>query len=462
MSLYSPLPCPACRALLSVPRGCAGGVCRHCGASFEVLEHPDVLYLVALSQGAASPDSGSSTEAMDPEKDPERNSEPPPPEPVREKPGLRVDSPFRNLLRHTPGSEVFRQFPLLPWQILTLGLLVAALLLWGVQGERGRGPSPEFASQQGNGRIVDPLPEPSPEEAPIRTEEASTAEEASPGPEPSPEPTSRLSPSPTLLPSPTRQPNPQATRPEPSPSPRRTRLVPMRLNGRVVMVPQVVARPQPSTSPETAETPAPDTPSEPSPKPPEIPPQEDSQPVSNPAESPLQDEAVSQTGPAWLPPRDENDLSLKPFLLVTRVEKSATSVVVYCLLVNTTDEPFNFQAFRVLDRRGAQLERSSHLAWERSGGTALPGQSWAFWPAFALNPGQEPATASLPTEELGFLNVPVAEKMSSYGHWETLSPKVRSQMTNFMRGFPGLRKWSDGFQSFPGSAPEVPGGPSGY
>lgn len=466
MSPNSPIPCPDCRTLLSIPRGCAGGACRHCGASFEVLDHPDALYLVALSQVSASPDSSSSTLAMASEKASGMNSEPPPGGPASEAPGLRVDAPLRRPPHHMPRKEVwadgFRRVPLLAWQALALGCLMATLLLLGFRGDRGQGPSPDFVSESGGARIVEPLTEPSPEVVPAQNEEPSTSEEASPRPEPSAEPTSRISSSPTLAPSPTLQANLQRTEPGPSPSPERSRLVPMRLNGRVIMVPQVVARPRPSPSSESIEKPSPDAPPEPSLKTPDIPTQERAQPVSTPPEIPSQGETASQSGPAWHPARDGNDLSSKPFLLVTRVEKSATSVVVYCLLVNTTDRVFNFEAFRVLDRRGAQLERSHHIAWERSGGTALPGRSWAFWPAFALRPGQEPDTASLATEELGFLSVPVVEKMSNYGAWEDLSPKVRSQMTDFMKGFPNLRKWSDGFQSFPGSAPEVPGGPPGY
>lgn len=156
------------------------------------------------------------------------------------------------------------------------------------------------------------------------------------------------------------------------------------------------------------------------------------------------------------------ELSSKPLILVTRVERSPLSIVVFALVVNTTNKNVNFTSMKLLDRRGIQFERSSHINWDLSDGTSPPGGVYGHWPAFLRNDGQEPDKLVYVTEEFGSIEVAAEEKMSNYGHWSTLSSSVQSKLEDELRDFSAMRWWGSVGSRDPLAAPTVNHTPPGY
>jgi len=448
------LPCPACGAVLRIPKSCRGGLCRRCGGGFAVVEDADASYLVPLGSqvpGEGCPEVSCQEQQDQPEEKPDQ---PQVAEVASQERSLgtlleearpsfawTIQDFVRRVRPWASGlAGAARRVPASTWHALTAGVVAGVVVLLlgracagppsgsapaAVPSTAAGTPAERFVVVAASTAPADPAPLSSPvaSASPSPSPELSPVASPSPSPSPSPEPSPVASASPGLAPGPA--PSALAASPAPASSPGPTARSVERGGWRTARRARAI-RPQAAPSPSATPEPSPSAAPAPSPSP-------------SPSVSvrPLADASLGRqiTG--------VEGLKSKPFLLVTKVERSTRSVVVWCLLVNTTNSNFNFQAPRLLDAHGVQFERSSNQAWERSGGTAAPSMTWGLWPGYARAGGQEPRTLVLPTEELGSLQVLAEDKMSNYGPWDSLPQSVRSRMEDAIRHFKGLRWWGN-------------------
>lgn len=399
------VPCPGCGASLNLPPGCASGACRSCGAGFLIRTNGEGLFLQPLPPAGGDGQPGSESPGCDGGPGPEN-------------PGRSARLPPWLL-------ERLKKSPRLVWAGLA-GVLLLLLVLRGAGGD----PEPRSVRIAEPGTLAAAAAETvptAPATAEVSQEVPEAEESMAPEPSPTPFPAEPAS-SPQATPSPRPTASPGGASPSPLPLPNHGSI-----NGRAVEFPRrlPVTAASPTTRAEPAEVEG--SSSEPI---------DSSEPSDSGAQAAPSAEAEARTARVGL-----EELRAKPLVVVTRVDRTALACTVWFLTVNTTSANLDFEAPKVLDARGVQLERSLSLNWDSSDGTSEPDGVYGHWPAFHLARGQSPVTLVFPTEQFGEIRVPAEERMSNYGPWDSLSDKVRDRVEDELRHFSGMRWWNAGLDA---------------